>query len=422
MENLQEHVSDISKYFAEYKSNFAVYHNNVSEQAWSYLQGLISLEKGKGNMGRMDEQSESLPYHQYQHFLTNSPWSAGELINQLGKDAGQIMALEQKKSGNPTGLIVDESCYLKKGTHSVGVTRQYAGITGKVDNCQVGVYASLCNGKRSTLIDERLFLPKDWVEDTKRCKAAGIPLSHMMHKTKPALALEMVDKALANNISFDWVGGDGLYGHNHELCASLDARHLLFVLDTHKNQKIYIEEPKTFLPNKKSGCGKPSSDYQTLAIAQTIDKLNEESKQIDWKKVKIRRTTKGWLNAWIYCGEVWVWNGKEPKAHKRTVTIRKTIGKQGEIVDTKYSLSNGTLKEHPLENFAFFQAQRYWVKRSFDDGKNELGMSDYQVRKWKGWHHHHAIVLMAMLFMLKEQINKEINHPLIDLVLRSAIN
>ena len=366
-------------------------------------------------MERMDEQTDSLPYHQYQHFLTNSPWSANALIAQLGQDAGAVMASEKKKSGKPTGLIVDESSHLKKGTHSVGVTRQYAGTVGKVDNCQVGVYASLCNGKRATLIDERLFLPKDWVEDIERCEKAGIPLADIVSKTKPALALEMVDNAISNGIAFDWVGGDGLYGHNHELCAALEERQLLFVLDIHKDQKIYTEEPQIFIPKKKSGRGRAPSRYQTEGIAQRIDKFGKSLASTAWKKVKIRKTTKGWLYAWIYCGEVWVWNGEEPKARKRTIIIRKAIGKEGKIVDIKYSFSNGTQQEHTIEDFAFFQAQRYWVERNFDDGKNELGMSDYQVRKWKGWHHHHAIVLMAMLFMLKEQIDKEIEYPLMSL-------
>jgi len=405
----------MTEYFSKYTSSFAVYRNNVSEQAWSYLQGLLKLEKGKGNMERMDEQPEGLPYHQYQHFLTNSPWSAEDLIAELGKDAGQLMELEKKKNGKPTGLIIDESSHLKKGKFSVGVTRQYAGTIGKVDNCQVGVYASLCNGKRSTLIDERLFLPKKWVEDEERCEKAGIPLSHIVSKTKPVLALEMIDKALANNILFDWVGGDGLYGHNYDLCAGLDFRKLLFVLDIHKDQHIYKEEPKIFLPEKKSGRGRTPTTYQSLAEAQRIDTFDKELDKDVWKKIKIRKTTKGWLYAWVYCGQVWVWNGKESKARKRTVVIRKTIGRQGEIVDTKYSLSNGSLEEHTVEEFAFFQAQRYWVERNFDDGKNELGMSDYQVRKWKGWHHHHAIVLMAMLFMLKEQIDKELDYPLMSL-------
>ena len=78
-------------------------------------------------------------------------------------------------------------------------------------------------------------------------------------------------------------------------------------------------------------------------------------------------------------------------------------------------MSNGILEDYEAEELAFFQAQRYWVERNFDDGKNELGMSDYQIRGWKSWHHHHAIVLMAMLFMLKEQIDKELEYPLMSL-------
>ncbi|MFT5914329.1 MAG: hypothetical protein ACI81T_000816 [Bacteroidia bacterium] len=86
------------------------------------------------------------------------------------------------------------------------------------------------------------------------------------------------------------------------------------------------------------------------------------------------------------------------------------------VTDTKYSLSNdGSLVDSQKENLAFRQAQRYWVERNFDDGKNELGMSDYQIRKWKSWHHHHAIVLMAMLFMLREQIDQEVHYPIISL-------
>lgn len=379
------------------------------------MQGLLAQEKGKGNMERIEEQPEGLPYHQYQHFLTNSPWSHEGLIEKVGRDASEVMALEKAKTGKATGLILDESSHLKKGIHSVGVSRQYAGTIGKVDNCQVGVYASLCNGKRSTLIDERLFLPKAWIEDEERCERAGIPPAHMIYKTKPVLALEIIDKALSNNIAFDWVGGDGLYGHNYDLCSGLDLRFLLFVLDVHKDQNIYLKEPVIFLPEKKEGRGRTPSNYKSLASAQRVDEFEKDLPKTAWKKVRIRKTTKGWLYAWMYCGTVWVWDGKEEKARKRSIVIRKTLGKHGDIVDTKYSLSNGTLEEYSVEDFAFFQAQRYWVERNFDDGKNELGMSDYQVRKWKGWHHHHAIVLMAMLFLLKEQIDKEIEYPLMSL-------
>jgi len=407
------------------------------------LLGLLNLEKGKANMERMEEHQEDMPYHQYQHFVSNSPWSAQSVIEQVGKDVDQLMRTEQIKTGKPTGLLLDESAHMKKGKESVGAARQYAGIIGKVENCQVGVYASLCNGKRASLINERLFLPESWIEDEERCDKTEIPPEFREHKTKPVLALEMVDDALKQNISFDWVGGDGLYGHNYELGKGLDERHILFVLDVHKDQTVYLERPHIYLPEKQGGRGRPSSRLQTDNIPIRVDRHVVSVNPEQWQKVKVRKTAKGWLKAWIYTREVWVWDGQEAHARKRTLIVRKSISRlDSEKTELKYSLSNGSLKQssvqvmenkslgaqnnpkamkndsspgqHTLEDFAFFQAQRYWVERNFDDAKNELGMSDYQIRKWRAWHHHHAIVLMALLFMLQEMIAKESAFPLMS--------
>jgi SRSO17 transposase len=409
------YVSKIEGYFESYKPKFAVYRNNVSEQAWSYLQGLLFCEKGKANMERMEEQDGGIAYHQYQHFLSNSPWSYEEVIKQVGQDASSLFEKEKEKTGKATGLIIDESSHVKKGRYSVAVSRQYAGSVGKVDNCQVAVYLSLCNDKRSSLIDEALFLPKEWVEDKERSMKAGIPESKIVKKTKPVLALELIDNAIANKITFDWVGGDGLYGHNYELGRGLDDRNLLFVLDVHKDQHIYGEIPRIFVAEKQKGRGRTPIRKQTLAKAMRVDGYAKGLDEKDWDIIRIRKTTKGWLKALMHFKEVWVWDGKEEKARKRILIIRKTLGKDSKITDTKYSLANGSLEDHSKEDLAFFQAQRYWVERNFDDGKNELGMSDYQVRGWKSWHHHHAIVFMAMLFMLKEQIDQELEYPLMSL-------
>jgi len=366
-------------------------------------------------MEKMEEKPDTLPYHQYQHFLSNSPWSHEVLIEKVGQDANEIMLLEQEKSGKPTGFIVDESSHVKKGIESVGVSRQYAGSVGKVDNCQVGVYASLVNGKRCTLINERLFLPSCWTDDETRCAKAGIPKESVEYKTKPELALELIDSAIAEGINFDWIGGDGLYGHNYELCSALDERNLLFVLDVHKDQQIYAKEPVIFIPPKKAGRGRKPTRYKTKSETIGVEQYSENLNHSDWKRIKIRKTTKGWLNAWLHCKEVWVWDKKEAKARKRILVIRKTIGKHDKVSEIKYSLSNGNLEDYSWEELAYFQSQRYWVERNFDDAKNEVGLSDYQVRKWKGWHHHHAIVLMAMLFMLKEQIDHEVEYPIMSL-------
>jgi SRSO17 transposase len=121
-----------------------------------------------------------------------------------------------------TGLLIDESSHRKKGTKSVGVARQYCGTIGKVDNCQVAVYAGLSKENFYGLVDAALFLPEEWTGDKSRCRKAGIPGECQVHKTKPELALEIVKRQKANGIKFDWVGGDGLYGNAPALLGGLD--------------------------------------------------------------------------------------------------------------------------------------------------------------------------------------------------------
>lgn len=358
---------------------------------------------------------EDFEYHHYQHFISNSPWDHVPVISKVRKDSDELMGEERLKHQIPTGLIVDESAHLKRGDKSVGVARQYAGEIGKVDNCQVGVYASLVTGTRSCLIDERLYLPQEWIEDKQRCDSAGVPEEERVFKTKPQLALEMIDQARDEGIHFDWVGGDGLYGHSYELARGLDERKLLFVLDIHKDQHVYLSKPDISLPVKSPGRGRTPTRLKAHIQPVRVDKYVADLRKRDWKqKVKIRKTAKGYLRAWIHIATVWVWDGKESSARQRTLIVRQDIGKKNKKGKIKYSLSNGSMADYTSKQFAYFQAQRYWVERDIQSGKSELGMSDYQIRKWRGWHHHHAIVFMAMLFNLKERIKHEVNYPLMS--------
>ena len=365
-------------------------------------------------MERIEEEMGDIEYHQYQHFLSNSPWDFAPVIGRVRSKANQVMGGERKKHRVPTGLIIDESAHLKRGNKSVGVARQYAGVVGKVENCQVGVYVSLCTGTRSCMIDERLYLPESWTDDEARCEKAGIPEGSLIFKTKPQQALEMIDIAIAEAVYFDWIGGDGLYGHTYELGKGLDERKLLFVLDIHKSQHFFLSEPTIAIPEKSPGRGRTPTLLRTDISSIRVDHYTGSLSESDWQKVRIRKTTKGWLMAFIHIKEVWVWDGEENAARKRTLIIRKDIPKKGEKVKTKYSLSNGDIQQYTIEEFAYFQAQRYWVERDLQNGKSELAMSDYQIRKWLGWHHHHAIVFMAMLFMLEERISHEVQYPLMS--------
>lgn len=363
-------------------------------------------------MERMEEKVCRGIYRQYQHFLSNSSWDPVPVLNRIARDMSAMGVRRKAKTGLPTGMIVDESAMLKKGNDSVGVGRQYAGVVGKVDNCQVGVYVSLCHDTSATLVNERLFLPEAWAENPTRCEKAGIPEEAQQHQTKPQLALEMIDELDNLGLQWDWIGGDGLYGHSYELTVGLDERDLFYVLDVHKDELIYEEEPQIAVPPRTHAKGrtptKRRADREPIRLDCYCTKLPPTS----WTRVKIRKGEKGWVKRKVHVATVWVWNGEEDHARRRTVVISKTLDRKPK---TKYSVSNGTLEDYTVQEYAYFQVQRYWVERCFDDAKNELGMSDYQVRKWQGWHHHQALVMMASLFLLKERLSQKEAVPLMSL-------
>jgi SRSO17 transposase len=364
----------LDDYLADYTPYFTVYRHDNSATARAYLDGLLMCEKGQANMERMEEQVSGSVYRHSQHFLSNSPWDHVPILIQIARDMSAMCVKQHAQTGQPTGLLLDECATLKKGKDSVGVGRQYAGEIGKVDTCQVGVYASLCHDTAATLVNERLFVPEAWANDPARCEKAGIPKEHQHHQTKPQLALEMIDELDDQGMYWDWIGGDGLYGHCYELTVGLDERDLLYVLDVHKDEHIYEEDPTIAVPPRTHTKGRtpthPQADREPIRLDRYCAQLSADR----WEVVKIRKGEKGWVKRKVHVATVWVWDGKEAQARRRTVVISKTLrGKP----KTKYSVSNGTLEEFTVQEYAYFQAQRYWVERCFDDAKNELGLSDY---------------------------------------------
>ncbi len=161
--------SYITEGVCRYSSRFKVYKHDSTQTAVNYVLGLFKCPKGEANMERMEEQIPDSEYRAYQHFISNSNWDTEGLLEDVALDCSRLFCEQKKKNKKPIGYIIDESGHLKKGKMSVGVARQYAGVSGKVDNCQVGVYASLVNDKYASIINERLFLPKSWTDDPKKC-------------------------------------------------------------------------------------------------------------------------------------------------------------------------------------------------------------------------------------------------------------
>ena len=395
----------------EYRSYFKAHRYDNADTAKNYVLGLLKCTKGEANMERMEEEIQGSEYKAYQHFITNSNWDSEGLQRAVAFDSSQALLAHKQKSKKPTGYIIDESAHLKKGSESVGVSRQYAGVLGKVDNSQVGVYSSLVNEKYATIINERLFLPKSWANDSTRCNKTGIPDEFQKHKTKPELALDMIKQDITRGVLFDWIGGDGLYGHNSALCYGLDELNQFFVLDVHKDETVYMEEPRFFVPERKSKKGKKPTKLKADKKTIRLDQILSQVPLSDWKYESIRDTTKGVLTLFVYKTQVWIWDKKEDKARIRTLIITKTTDKKPKI---KYSFSNGKIEEYTHQEYAYFVSQRYWVERTFDNAKNELNMSSYQVRKWKSWHHHHSLIMLASMFIMNQQIDNQLEIPLLS--------
>jgi SRSO17 transposase len=274
----------------------------------------------------------------------------------------------------------------------------------------VGVFTALGKGHLSTLIDERLYLPKEWSTNSVRCHRAGIPKAERRHRSKAELALEMVRHQRALGLRYAWIGADGGYGKEPAFLRSLVAMDEIFVVDVHKDQQMYLEDPQPIIPESATAQGRPRSRRQAQTARIRVDQWAKEQPDVDWQCVTLRDSSKGKLRVEILHRRVWLWDGKEAQAHQWHLLVRREIGSPETI---HYTLSNAPA-ETPPHRLAQMQAQRFWIERSLQDGKSESGLADYQARKWRSWHHHMALVMMAMLFMLEERILQKDDHPLLS--------
>ena len=352
------------------------------------------MQATRKNMERMEEHVVGADDQALQYMLTDAQWDSQAVMDQVAQEVNQLLG------GDGSCLLLDESGFQKKGEHSVGVARQWNGRLGKVDNCQVGVFAALGCGARASLIDYRLYLPESWSKDALRCKRMGIPESFHTFKTKSELALEMVRHQRQQGIKFAWVGADGGYGKEPAFVRGLDDMNEIFVVDVHKDQRIYLEDPQPIIPQEKSNPrGRKTSRYQAQTQSVRVDNWKEAQPEEAWQRYKLRDSTKGELVVEILHQRVWLWDKNEANAHRWHLIARRELNSQETC---KYTLSNAPA-ETSTQQLAQMQGQRYWIERVFEDGKSESGMADYQARKWRSWHHHMALVSMAMLFMAEER-------------------
>jgi SRSO17 transposase len=372
---------------------------HLFDKSIEYISGLFSVERHKRNLERIVEKTKS-NYQSMQQFITNSPWSAQAVMNTVAKKVNQDL-------GDPLyqSLNIDENSHHKSGTSSVGVSRQYNGNLGKIDNCQTAVFATLGRDSLVCQINAKLYLPKEWIEDKARCQKAGIPAKEIKYKSKVELALQIIKEADTNGIKYGWIGADSLYGQGYEFANQLDLMGKKYVLDIKKNQYVYLEEP---LIDKIGKTKEDKFEITNGVSPKKVEDIYTSLKNKDFTLVGWRKGTKGLLKALFCVQKVWVWDKESEKAKERTLLIRRDENR------VKYSISNFTVEEKTIEEFAYMQGQRYWIERCFQDNINELGMTDYQIRKYTAWYHHMALVMMAMHYILKKRIEFKQSIPLLS--------
>jgi SRSO17 transposase len=398
---LVEGIADAFVGFIDrYRRFFRTKTRDCAAVAGRYLRGLAQAEDCTfaGMATVVDEGCAQ----QFQHFISNSPWDHEPVVAQISQDADRLLG------GKPTSsLIIDESSFAKQGDRSVGVARQWSGRLGKVDNCQVAVFGVLTDGQRHAPVDMRLYLPKRWIDDPARCEQAGIPQKARTLTSKSDHALDIVRQARARGMRFEWIGVDAGYGKEPAFLRALDDMNEVFVADVHRTQRVWTEQPDLAVPPSQpgdqaraGGRGRPARKRQASKAPVTVERLVKGFGPGDWTRCVLRDSTRGELRVDLAHRRVWVWDGEEATPRCWHLIVRREVKSEKTI---KYTLSNAAA-DTPLLRLGQMQGQRYWVERAFEDAKGECGLADYQALGWRPWHHHVAMVMLAMLFIAEQRV------------------
>ena len=338
-----------------------------------------------------------------QRFVSVAPWDDGKIIFKYRSYTNEDLGSEDG------ALIFDESGFLKKGQDSVGVARQYCGTAGKVDNCQVGVFAAYASERGYALVDKRLFIPEQWFSEEyrERRQKCNLP-EDIVFMTKPQLATEMLKEISSEKtLPFKYVLADSVYGMSPEFIEAVDdLPGTTYLFSVRKNIHCWLKMPmiirkqyrwgrkirtKTFLADKES---KPI----------TIGELAKSINDYFWYRRQVSEGTKGPIVYEFTRRQVILAAEGLPQ---KTVwlLIRRTIGDEPEY---SYFISNAASSTR-LKTLVWLSGMRWAIEQCFEETKGELGMDHYEVRKFRGWHHHMLTCMLAHFFLwhLKIRMGKK---------------
>jgi SRSO17 transposase len=299
--------------------------------------------------------------------------------------------------------VVDDTGLVKKGTHSVGVARQYCGQVGKQENCRVAVSLSVTTKTASLPVAWRLYLPESWAQDQKRREKAGVP-EQIDFETKPAIALKQIRGAVEEGVPTAPVLGDAAYGNDTPFRDGVTERGLLYVLGVGSSTTVWKpgEGP---LPKKSwSGRGRPpqrrqrDKDHRPVSVLALAQGLPERA----WKNITWRSGTKGRLRSRFAALRVRPAHRDEQRTEPRPEEWLLIEWPKGEAEPTKYGLS--TLPAETKLRDLVRLAKLHWIiDRDDEELKQELGLGHFEGRGWRGFHHHATLCIAAYGFLVAER-------------------
>jgi len=333
---------------------------DVRDRARDYLRGLLSGAERKNGWQLAEEVGNATPYG-LQHLLGRARWDAAAVRDEL-------RAYVQERLGDQEAvLIVDETGFLKKGTKSVGVKRQYSGTAGRIENCQVGVFLAYASKRGHGFIDRELYLPDEWAADAARRERAGVPAA-VRFATKPELAQRMLERALDAGVAAAWVVADAVYGDSRRLGMTLEDRTQPYVLAV--SGKAYV------------GAG-----IEQYRVGDILDTLRQ-APEAEWHQLSAGEGAKGprrfdWQRLPL--------NPPLQDGFERWLLVRRSLDDPEALTAYTVFAPSGT----PLAALARAAGSRWQVEIGFEEAKGEVGLDEYEVRSWHGWYRHITLALVA---------------------------
>lgn len=375
---MMERLEDFAQPFVT-----CLWRGEQKEHAHTYLSGLLSDLERKNVESiayRHDQDRRGL-----QRFIGFSPWDHRPLMRELARQVGSEI-------GQADGVIVfDPSGVQKKGNDSVGVARQWLGRLGKVDNGQVGIYMGYASAQEHALVDTRLYLPKEWAKDRTRRKACGIP-KEIRFRTRHELALEMLAEK-GDLLPHAWIAGDDEMGRCTWFRRELRALGESYLLGVPSNSNIRDLEGECAPYRGRGRIPKPPF--------QRVDRWAGSLREDAWARVDVRDGEKGPLVVEIAKTPV-VARTEQSRtdAAEELLVVIRSAGEDGNVKHDYY-LSNAN-SQTPLKELARVAKAEHRIEECIQRAKSEAGLADYEVRSWKGWHHHQTLSLIATWFLIRE--------------------